>query len=93
MLLHQEFRHGDLLPALLVLGPCKFLTYISIRIRIANLIRSYRVSCACEPSVLSIPNGISRTVRDTTVVRITRPSIFFFWFGVARLLTSDSRAR
>ncbi len=42
---------------------------------VANLICSYRASCACEPSVLSIPNGISRTVRHTTVVRITRPSI------------------
>ena len=32
--------------------------------------------------LLSIPNGVSRTVRDTTVVRITRPSNFFFWFLV-----------
>ena len=50
---------------------------------IANLICSYRVSCACEPFDLSIPNGISCTVRDTPVVRITRPSSFSFWFGVA----------
>ncbi len=49
---------------------------------VANLICSYRVSCACEPSVLSIPNGISCTVRDTIVVRITRPSSFSFWFVV-----------
>ena len=49
---------------------------------IANLICSYRVSCGCEPSVFSIPNGISRTVRDTIVVWITRPSSFFFWFVV-----------
>ena len=45
---------------------------------VANLICSDRVSCACEPCVLSIPNGISHTIRDTIVVRITRPSSFSF---------------
>ena len=50
--------------------------------QVANLICSYRVRCACEPFVVSIPNSISRIVRDTTVVRITRPSSFSFWFGV-----------
>ncbi len=38
----------------------------------------FRVTCACEPSVLSIPNNISLTVRDTTVIRIKRPSSFSF---------------
>jgi hypothetical protein len=49
---------------------------------IANLICSYRVSCACEPSVLSIPNGISCVIRHTTVARIMRPCSFSFKFGV-----------
>ncbi len=62
-------------PGMLV-GTVRYL-YASV----ANLICSYRVSCACEPSILSIPNGISRTVRDKIVVRITRPSSFSFWFG------------
>jgi len=50
--------------------------------QIANLICSYRVSCACEPTLLSIPSGVSRTIRHTTVVRIIRPSNFSFRFGV-----------
>jgi len=54
------------------------------RAHIANFICSYRASCACEPSVLSIPNGISSTLRYTPVVRILRPSNFSFWFLVGR---------
>ncbi len=59
-----------------------FFPSLLLSLYIANLICSYRVSCACQPSVLSIPNGISRTVRDTAVVRIMLPSSFSFWFRV-----------
>ena len=55
---------------------------------VANLMcSSYRVSCACEPYVLLIPNGISRKVRHTTVVRIRRLSCFFFRLVVASVST------
>jgi hypothetical protein len=46
--------------------------------RKSHLLFLPRFSCACEPSVLSTPNGISRTVRHTAVVRITCPSSFSF---------------
>ncbi len=50
-----------------------------------------RVLCACEPSVLSIPNVISRTVSDTTVVRILHPSNFSLWFPIGRAYSSPIR--
>jgi hypothetical protein len=69
-----------------------FFSVISLKLN-ANLICSYRVSCACEPSVLSIPNGILRIVRVRSVVRIMRLSSFSFWFRVASWRAYDSRAR
>ena len=36
----------------------------------------FRALCACEPPVLSIPNGISRTERYSSVVRILLPFNF-----------------
>ena len=57
-------------------------------VQVANLICSYRVSCE---TICFMGFGISRIVRDTTVVRITRPSSFSFWFGVAFVRTICER--
>jgi hypothetical protein len=43
----------------------------------------FRVLCACEPFVLSIPNAILCTERYNTVIRILRPFSFSFSFFFA----------
>jgi hypothetical protein len=72
--------------------------YGTIRYFIANLICSsgFFARANCEPSVLSIRNGISRTKWYSNVVWILRPFNFSFWFGVracvrARLRTIYTR--
>ena len=51
----------------------------------------FRVLCTCEPYVLSIPNGISRTERHSNVVRILRPFNFSFLFCVRVCVRARAR--
>jgi hypothetical protein len=57
----------------------------------SNLI--FRVLCACEPFILSIPSGILRTERYSNVVRILRPFNFSFWFACVRASFRSACAR